>query len=122
MKLARLKDRLVLALPDRGMPVILSCFNAHGGNLAGWETLAQRSNRVNGMDVAPPAAVYLPTGGMGHFVGKGFREEAVARMGHAAPCACGYRRGGVDPADMLVRDAVRNERGFGGLILPVINV
>ncbi|MGB9144132.1 MAG: alpha-galactosidase [Aestuariivirga sp.] len=67
MKLARLKDRLALALPERGMPIILSCFAPLGDNLAGWETIAARSKRVNGMDLPPPAAVYLPVGGMGSF-------------------------------------------------------
>jgi alpha-galactosidase len=67
MKLARLKDRLALGLPDRGMPIILSCFAPLGENMTGWETIATRSKRVNGMDEAPPAAVYLPVGGMGSF-------------------------------------------------------
>jgi alpha-galactosidase len=67
MKLARLKDRLILALPDRGMPLIVSCFDSIGDNLEGWETVLARSSRINGMDQAVPSAVYLPMGGMGFF-------------------------------------------------------
>ena len=67
MKLARLNDRLTLALPTRGMPIILNCFGSHGENMAGWEIIHQRSKRVNGMDVPPASAQYLPTGGMGNF-------------------------------------------------------
>ena len=67
MKLARLNDRLTLALPDRGMPIILNCFGLQGGNMEGWEVIHQRSNRINGMDVPSAAAAYLPTSGMGNF-------------------------------------------------------
>ena len=67
MKLVRLKDRLTLALPERGMPVMLSCFASLGDNTEAWDTIALRAKRVNGMDAPPPAAVYLPTGGMGNF-------------------------------------------------------
>jgi alpha-galactosidase len=67
MKLARLNDRHAFALPDRGMPIILTNFGSTGENMEGWEAVHQRSNRVNGMDIAPPAAVYLPVGGMGDF-------------------------------------------------------
>jgi alpha-galactosidase len=66
MRLARLRDRLALALPDRGMPIIVSCFD-DGENHAGWETALKRARRVNGMDEAVPSAVMLPTGGMGFF-------------------------------------------------------
>ena len=67
MKLARLNDRLTLALPDRGMPIILNCFGSQGENMEGWEIIHQRSNRINGMDVPLASAQYLPTGGMGNF-------------------------------------------------------
>ena len=67
MKLARLNDRLTLALPDQGMPIILNCFSLQQGNMEGWEVIHQRSNRINGMDVSPAAAAYLPTTGMGNF-------------------------------------------------------
>jgi alpha-galactosidase len=66
MRLARLRDRLALALPDRGMPIIVSCFD-DGESHAGWETALARARRVNGMDEAVPSAVMLPTGGMGFF-------------------------------------------------------
>lgn len=67
MKLASLNDRLHLALPDRGMPIILNSSGYLGKYLDGWDLVHQRSNRVNGMDITPPAATYLPTGGMGNF-------------------------------------------------------
>jgi alpha-galactosidase len=66
MKLARLSGRLALALPERGMPLIVSCFGG-GDSFAGWEPALTRSQRVNGMDEAVPSAVMLPTGGMGFF-------------------------------------------------------
>ena len=67
MKLVKLHDRLALALPDRGMPIILSCFTYLDPD-GDWQAdIAQRAKRVNGMDVAAPSAVYLPTGGMGNF-------------------------------------------------------
>ncbi len=67
MKLARLNDRLMLALPNLGMPIILSCLGLQGGNVEGWDVIHQRSNRINGMDVPPAAATYLPTSGTGNF-------------------------------------------------------
>ena len=67
MKLASLDDRLHLALPDRGMPIILNNSGFMAQDLAGWETIHQRSNRINGIDVPLAAAQYLPTGGMGNF-------------------------------------------------------
>jgi alpha-galactosidase len=67
MRLVRLKDRLVLGLPDRGMPVIVSCFAADGSPDEGWENAIHRAGRVNGMDIAAPSSVFLPVGGMGFF-------------------------------------------------------
>jgi alpha-galactosidase len=65
--IARLGERLVLALPERGMPIIVSAFSAVGFSDAGLNDLLHRAPRVNGMDVAAPSAVYLPTGGHGNF-------------------------------------------------------
>jgi alpha-galactosidase len=61
-----LSDRalgLALALPERGMPEIL----AFGADVAGVQPVVARANRVSGMDVPPPGAQLLPTGGMGAF-------------------------------------------------------
>jgi alpha-galactosidase len=54
---------LTLSVPSRGMPeiVALSAFKPEAGYLA------ERGPRVNGMDIPPPTAVMLPTGGMGFF-------------------------------------------------------
>jgi alpha-galactosidase len=60
------------------MPVIVSCFASVGEDVAGWDHIIGRSNRVNGMDIAVPSAVYLPTGGMGFF---------------GWPAICGHRQG-----------------------------
>ena len=54
---------LVLALPDCGMPEILG----FGAGIEPVSLTPARSRRVNGMDVPPPGAVLLPTGGMGVF-------------------------------------------------------
>ncbi len=66
-QIARIGEQLVLALPERGMPIIVSMDGHVGFNDAGVADLLIRSPRVNGMDVAVPAAVYLPTGGHGFF-------------------------------------------------------
>ena len=66
-QIARIGEQLVLALPKRGMPVIVSMFAQVGFNDTGVEDLLHRAPRVNGMDVAVPTAVYLPTGGHGYF-------------------------------------------------------
>ncbi|MFN3503593.1 MAG: alpha-galactosidase, partial [Allorhizobium sp.] len=56
---------LSLRLPDLGMPEILS----FGAEPVEPDSLfaIERSSRVNGMDVAVPSSVLLPTGGMGFF-------------------------------------------------------
>lgn len=56
---------LSLRLPDLGMPEFLS----FGPAAAAADPLVEveRSSRVNGMDIAVPSAVLLPTGGMGFF-------------------------------------------------------
>ena len=56
---------LSLRLPELGMPEILS----FGAEPADADPLfeIERSSRVNGMDVAVPSSVLLPTGGMGFF-------------------------------------------------------
>lgn len=56
---------LCLRLPELGMPEILS----FGREPVEADPLfeIERSSRVNGMDVAVPSAVLLPTGGMGFF-------------------------------------------------------
>jgi len=56
---------LCLRLPERGMPEILS----FGGPPVTPDPLfdIDRSSRINGMDVAVPSTVLLPTGGMGFF-------------------------------------------------------
>uniref|UniRef100_A0A7C1SV45 alpha-galactosidase n=1 Tax=Agrobacterium albertimagni TaxID=147266 RepID=A0A7C1SV45_9HYPH len=56
---------LSLRLPDLGMPEILS----FGTEPVEPDPLfeIERSSRVNGMDVAAPSSVLLPTGGMGFF-------------------------------------------------------
>jgi alpha-galactosidase len=56
---------LSLRLPELGMPEILS----FGAEPVSADPLfeIERSSRVNGMDVAVPSAVLLPTGGMGFF-------------------------------------------------------
>jgi alpha-galactosidase len=56
---------LALGLPDRGMPEILAFGRA--ATVPDWWPQVTRSQRVNGMDVAVPSAVMLPTGGMGFF-------------------------------------------------------
>jgi alpha-galactosidase len=80
-QIARIGEQLVLALPERGMPIIVSMFAYVGFSDLGLEELLNRSPRVNGMDTAAPSAVYLPIGGhgffrwpaiMGHRVGKDF--------------------------------------------------
>jgi alpha-galactosidase len=67
---------LSLRLPDRGMPQILS----FGGPPVEDDALfdVERASRINGMDVAVPAAVLLPTGGLGFF---------------GWPAICGHRDG-----------------------------
>ena len=67
MEIARLGEQLVLALPERGMPQFVSVFSSAGLNDTGIDAVLQRSRRVNGMDIAVPSAIYLPTGGMGYF-------------------------------------------------------
>lgn len=56
---------LSLRLPELGMPEILS----FGAEPVSADPLfeIERSSRVNGMDIAVPSAVLLPTGGMGFF-------------------------------------------------------
>jgi len=54
---------LALGLPERGMPEILGV----GRDAVGAAFVAERARRTNGMDRAVPAAVLLPTGGMGFF-------------------------------------------------------
>ncbi|KQW27983.1 alpha-galactosidase [Rhizobium sp. Root274] len=56
---------LSLRLPELGMPEILT----FGAEPASADPLfeIERSSRVNGMDIAVPSAVLLPTGGMGFF-------------------------------------------------------
>ncbi|MBB3945487.1 alpha-galactosidase [Rhizobium skierniewicense] len=56
---------LSLRLPELGMPEILSF--ATPATSADPLFDIERSSRVNGMDVAVPSAVLLPTGGMGFF-------------------------------------------------------
>lgn len=56
---------LVLGLPERGMPEILS-FGRDAAVPAFWPDVP-RSSRINGMDEAVPSAVLLPTAGMGFF-------------------------------------------------------
>jgi len=65
---------LTLLLRERGMPEIL-CFG-HGA--ASSPVVVERASRVNGMDVAGPSAVLLPTGGLGFF---------------GWPAICGHRGG-----------------------------
>ncbi|KQO74981.1 alpha-galactosidase [Rhizobium sp. Leaf262] len=56
---------LNLRLPELGMPEILSFGTRAVSQSAVFDI--ERSSRVNGMDVAVPASVLLPTGGMGFF-------------------------------------------------------
>ena len=56
---------LNLRLPELGMPEILSFATAATSVDPLFDT--ERSSRVNGMDVAVPTSVLLPTGGMGFF-------------------------------------------------------
>nr|WP_316650800.1 alpha-galactosidase [uncultured Gellertiella sp.] len=56
---------LVLGLPERGMPEILS-FGTSIGVPDFWPEVT-RPSRINGMDHSVPGAVVLPTGGMGFF-------------------------------------------------------
>ncbi|UJW75293.1 alpha-galactosidase [Rhizobium sp. SL42] len=56
---------LSLRLPDLGMPEILSFGTVPAEVDALFDI--ERSSRVNGMDVAVPTSVLLPTGGMGFF-------------------------------------------------------
>jgi alpha-galactosidase len=67
---------LVLALPDSGMPEIVEF--GPGPSDHGIGPTAERANRTNGMDVAVPTAVMLPTGGAGFF---------------GWPALCGHRDG-----------------------------
>ncbi len=66
-QVARIGEQLVLALPERGMPIIVSMFAHIGFSDVGLEDLLCRAPRVNGMDVAVPSSNYLPTGGHGYF-------------------------------------------------------
>ena len=54
---------LNLRLPELGMPEILSFASFATSDDALFDV--ERSSRVNGMDVAVPSSVLLPTGGMG---------------------------------------------------------
>lgn len=54
-----------LRLPEIGMPEILSFGSPKTAGDPLFEI--ERSSRINGMDVAVPSAVLLPTGGMGYF-------------------------------------------------------
>ncbi len=54
---------LALLLPERGMPEIIG----FGPGAERAVSIAERSSRINGMDIAVPSAVLLPTGGMGFF-------------------------------------------------------
>jgi alpha-galactosidase len=77
---ATLGDRLVLALPERGMPALVASFAETAlpdGNIA---AVLQRAGRVNGMDEAVPGAVHLPAGGFGYF---GWPAIAGHRNGRA---------------------------------------
>jgi alpha-galactosidase len=56
---------LSLGLADTGMPEVLD-FGPYAPS-AMVEASADRSSRINGMDVAPPSCLLLPTGGMGFF-------------------------------------------------------
>jgi alpha-galactosidase len=75
IQVARIGEQLVLALPEHGMPIIVSAFAHVGFSDAGLEALLHRAPRVNGMDVAVPSAQHLPTSGHGYY-----RWPAV--MGH----------------------------------------
>lgn len=61
------EDRVVLALPEFGMPWIVQMFARGGDGVDGYELLLSRPSRINGMDEAGAGAPFLPTGGMGHF-------------------------------------------------------
>jgi alpha-galactosidase len=65
--IARIGERFALALPQRGMPIIVSAFSHIGYDETGLAQILQRAARINGMDEAVPGAVYLPTGGHGEF-------------------------------------------------------
>ncbi|WP_320202679.1 alpha-galactosidase [Agrobacterium rosae] len=56
---------LNLRLPKLGMPEILSFGSAATATDALFDI--ERSSRINGMDIAVPSSVLLPTGGMGFF-------------------------------------------------------
>lgn len=61
---------VLLGLPARGMPVIAAwCIRRlpPDADLSTIPLLTARASRINGMDEPPPAAVLLPTGGMGRF-------------------------------------------------------
>ena len=67
---------LSLRLPDQGMPEILAFATPPVEPDALFEV--ERSSRINGMDIAVPSAVLLPTGGLGYF---------------GWPALCGHRDG-----------------------------
>lgn len=56
---------MTLDLPALGMPQILAFGALHRADEA--LGAVERASRINGMDIAVPSAVLLPTGGMGYF-------------------------------------------------------
>ncbi|MFN7126354.1 MAG: alpha-galactosidase [Allorhizobium sp.] len=97
---------LSLRLPELGMPEILS----FGAEPADADPLfeIERSSRVNGMDVAVPSSVLLPTGGMGFFgwpaiAGHRGGRDFVAQFGKWEFFRDGHRTvlAGLDPVAKL---------------------
>lgn len=58
---------LLLGLPETGMPEIIAFGQGVEASAAAFWPTVDRSSRINGMDIAVPSAVLLPTGGLGHF-------------------------------------------------------
>lgn len=67
MKIVSQNGHLTLALPEVGMPLIIDQFADVATAAVGSLNTLSRAGRINGMDIAVPAAVFLPSGGMGHF-------------------------------------------------------
>ncbi|MFM2278628.1 MAG: hypothetical protein RLZZ444_859 [Pseudomonadota bacterium] len=119
---------LSLSLPELGMPEILSL----GRPVAGAEPLfeVERSSRINGMDVAVPANVLLPTGGMGFFgwpaiAGHRMGRDFVAQFGQwkVERDGCTTSLSGTDPVARLeiVLQLTAHESGVIGMASRLTN-
>ena len=56
-------------------------------------------------------------GFMGHFIDEGFSKKGMLRVVHAAPWAKGHMIGTINRSDQLMRNFVRQQGSFYGLVL-----